>query len=113
MPGILEINAVEYYSNLFEDDVETGVVGGLVVSPEVPDESKNFIYGETFIKPKKSYEFIYRGREEAEWYIDNKYPIEYTVEGNKITLTWIQTYSGQFELYYGDIHRTIVVESLF
>ena len=49
MPGILEINAVEYYSNLFEDDVETGVVGGLVVSPEVPDESKNFIYGETFI----------------------------------------------------------------
>lgn len=113
MPGILEINAVEYYSNIIEDDVEAGIVGGLVVSPEVPDESKNFIYGETFIKPKKSYEFVYRGREEAEWRIDKKYPIEYTVEGNKITLTWMQTYSGQFELYYGDIHKTIVVESLF
>ena len=43
MPGVLEINAVEYYSNTVEDDVEAGIVGGLVVSPEVPDESKNFI----------------------------------------------------------------------
>lgn len=113
MPGVLEINAVEYYSNTIEDDVEAGIVGGLVVSPEVPDESKNFIFGESFIKPKKSYEFIYRGQEKAEWHIDCKYPVEYTVEGNKITLTWMQTYSGQFELHYGDIHKTIVVESLF
>ena len=113
MPGVLEINAVEYYSNIVEDDVEAGIVGGLVASPEVLDESKNFIFGETFIKPKKSYEFIYRGNNVAEWHIDCKYPIEYTVEGNKITLTWMQTYSGQFELYYGDIHKTVVVESLF
>ena len=113
MPGVLEINAVEYYSNTIEDDIKTGIVGGLVVSPEVPDESKNFIFGETFIKPKKSYEFIYRGTDKAEWHIDCKYPVEYTVEGNKITLTWMQTYSGQFELHYGDIHKTIVVESLF
>ncbi len=113
MPGILEINAIEYYSNIIEDDVAAGIVDGLVVNPEVPDESKNFIFGETFIKPKKSYEFIYRGRNKAEWHIDGKYPIEYTVEGNKITLTWMKTYSGQFELHYGDIHKTIVVESLF
>jgi hypothetical protein len=31
-PGILEINAVEYYSNTFEDDLESGTVGGLIVS---------------------------------------------------------------------------------
>ena len=73
MPGVLEINAVEYYSNTIEDDVEAGIVGGLVVSPEVQDESKNFIFGESFIKPKKSYEFIYRGNNKAEWHIDCKY----------------------------------------
>lgn len=113
MPGILEINAVEYYSNVLEDDVETGIVGGLVVSPEVPDESQNMIYGETFIKPKKTYEFIYRGRENAKWHIDKNYPIEYEVDNNKITLTWMKTFSGQFTLSYGSVSRTIVVESLF
>ena len=113
MPGILEINAVEYYANLHEDDVETGLVGALVVTPEVPDESKNLIYGETFIKPKKSYEFIYRGKGEAKWSIDAKYPIEYTIEGNKITLTWMKTYSGQFDLQCNNLKKTIVVESLF
>lgn len=113
MPGILEITATEYYSNTFEDDVEGGIVDGLVVSPEVQDQSQNFIYGDTFIKPKKSYEFVYRGRDDAEWHIDEKYPIEYTVDGNTITLKWTKTYSGQFELHYGDIYKTIVVESLF
>lgn len=113
MPGILEINAVEYYSNTITDDVEAGIVGGLVVSPEVPDESQNMIHGETFIKPKKTYEFIYRGREDASWFIDKKYPVEYQIDNNKITLTWTKTYSGQFDLSYGTISKTIVVESLF
>lgn len=113
MPGILEINAVEYYANVIEDDVKAGLVGALVVTPEVQDESKNFIYGETFIKPKKSYEFIYRGKDEAKWSIDAKYPVEYTIEGNKITLTWMKTYSGQFDLCCNNLNKTIVVESLF
>ena len=30
--GILEVTAVEYYANITEDDVENGVVGGLVVT---------------------------------------------------------------------------------
>ena len=29
-PGILEINAVEYYANETEDDVENGVVGAFI-----------------------------------------------------------------------------------
>ena len=33
---------------------------------------------------------------------------EYTIE-----LTWDSTYSGQFDLSYGDYKKTIVVESLF
>ena len=31
----------------------------------------------------------------------------------KISLKWIGSYSGQFELKYGDYVKTIVVESLF
>jgi hypothetical protein len=31
VPGILEITAVEYYANETEDDIENGVVGGLIV----------------------------------------------------------------------------------
>jgi hypothetical protein len=30
MPGILEINAIEYYSNDWADDVENGIVDGLI-----------------------------------------------------------------------------------
>ena len=61
MPGILEINAVEYYANEAEDDIENGIVGGLIVEPENPNNKsqEDTIIGETFIKPKKVYEFTY------------------------------------------------------
>lgn len=113
MPGVLEINAVEYYSNIHEDDVEAGLVGSLVVNPEEQIQNTQMIYGETFIKPKKSYEFVYRGREESTWSFDKEYPIEYEVNGDKITITWLKTFSGQFELRYGTAKKTVVVESLF
>jgi hypothetical protein len=71
------------------------------------------IYGETFIKPKKVYEFIYRGREEAEWIIDSQLPVQTKIEGRKIQLVWTEVLSGQFELKYGETSKTIVVESLF
>lgn len=113
MPGVLEINAVEYYSNIHEDDVEAGLVGTLVVNPEEQIQNTQMIYGEDFIKPKKSYEFVYRGRAKSTWSFDKDYPIEYEVNDNIITLTWTKTFSGQFELRYGDSKKTIVVESLF
>jgi hypothetical protein len=36
-PGILEVTAVEYYSNEFEDDVENGVVDGLIEEIKDPN----------------------------------------------------------------------------
>jgi hypothetical protein len=30
-PGVLEVIAVEYYANESEDDIENGIVGGLIV----------------------------------------------------------------------------------
>lgn len=116
-PGILQINAVEYYSNEFEDDINNGIVEGLVLKEENPNDSEieNLIQGDTFIKPKGTYEYIYTGAKEAEWTIDtSKYPVKYEIINNKmIRLKWTVGYSGQFEIFYGDIKKTIVVESLF
>ena len=117
-PGILEVNAVEYYANETEDDVENGVVGGLIVKPENPNdvETEETIVGETFIKPKKEYEFYFSGNAYLEWEIDKKYPVKVEVDefdSRRIKITWTSTYSGQFELTYGDCTKIIVVESLF
>jgi hypothetical protein len=59
MPGILEINAIEYYSNDIEDDMENGIVGGLIVEPADPEPVRSLIVGENFIKPKREYEYKY------------------------------------------------------
>ena len=116
MPGILEINATEYYSNETEDDVENGIVGGLIAEPINPNKKyvEETITGETFIKPKKEYTFIYNGNLIGEWTVDKKYPIELKQEGKTVKLSWLKTYSGQFDLIYGGSYKkTIVVESLF
>ena len=113
MPGILEINAVEYYANEIEDDIKNGIVGGLMIEKtESNDESS--IYGESFIKPKKEYEYEYKGPYANSWVIDSKLPISWTVVAdNKIRLKWNASYSGQFEIKYGHEKKTIIVESLF
>ena len=65
MPGILEITAVEYYINKDEDDLENGIVGGLIVEPANPNEEEVeiTITGETFIKPNQAYEYKYEGED--------------------------------------------------
>ena len=119
-PGILEVTAVEYYANETEDDIDEGLVGGLTVEPIDPNkEMEQHIIGETFIKPKKEYSFTADRQSEDEWFIDKKYPIEIIdITRNSrgrsvITLKWISSYSGSFELKYGNDKKIIVVESLF
>ena len=115
-PGILEVVAVEYYANETEDDIEKGIVGGLIAEPIEPGEPSEII-GETFIKVKRTYDFIYDGHEGAIWEVDKKYPIILTLDVNDarhVQLYWDSSYSGQFELRYGPYaSKTIVVESLF
>ena len=117
-PGILEIAAVEYYANETEDDLVNGIVGGLIEEIKNPntDEEEATIIGETFIKVKKEYDFSFNGRLAANWYVDKKYPVQLIVDKNdprNIKLKWIASYCGQFDLYYGEYKKTIVVESLF
>lgn len=115
MPGILEINAVEYYVNEFEDDQKEGIVGGLIEKVEDLNPSIGEIKGETFIRPKKEYTYTCSASG-ANWSYDSKLPIIMEVlEGEipTVKIKWASSYSGQFDLYYGDFKKTIVVESLF
>ncbi len=117
-PGILEVVAVEYYANKFEDDMENGVVGGLIepVEPQNTARIERLIIGDSFIKPKGVYEYKYTGLSlNGTWFIDtSKYPVKYKQkDARTIELKWLDSYSGQFEICYGDLIKTIVVESLF
>lgn len=117
MPGVLEINAVEYYRNEIADDTEKGLVGTLMTAPVVSPNTKEeeeVILGETFIKPKREYTFTYVGNVEGKWTIGDKSPVKLEQDGKTVKLRWLDTYSGQFDLYYaGVFKKTIVVESLF
>lgn len=115
-PGILEITAVEYYANEFEDD--NYVVGDLIKEPEEPNSilDRAAISGETFIKSKIEYEYITPVKEEGQWSIKSNSPVQLIVDKEnpkKCKIKWIKGFSGQFELCYGDYSKTIVVESLF
>ena len=111
-PGILEIYATENYANRFEDDIENGIVGGLIVESTIEEEVSEIV-GDTFIKPKMTYTYTYQGKENANWLFDNTLPIETVINEKEITIKWIKTYSGQFDLCYGNAKKTIVIESLF
>ena len=117
-PGILEITAVEYFANDHEDDVENGVVGGRLEQLENNiNETETNIIGDTFIKIKKFYDFVFNGEEELQWSVSNKnLPVELITDSlnpKKVSIKWNSPQSGQFELLYGDYKKTIVVESLF
>ena len=115
-PGIIEVTAVEYYANETEDDIENGIVGGLIEEVVDPNPETSTIIGETFIKVKRDYQFRFDGTLAAEWVVDSKLPVIMTVDKKdprKLNLKWDSSYSGQFDLFYGNHKKTIIVESLF
>ena len=113
-PGIIEITAVEYYSNDDVDDIENGIVDAFVAKPVDPNPEGGLIEGETFIKPQFEYTYVYTGNMIGEWKVDKKLPVLLDVKDLKtVNIKWDTTFSGQFDLYYGDYKKTIVVESLF
>lgn len=119
-PGILEVNATEYYSNVFEDDVEEGIVGGLIVEPVTPntEAQERTIEGETFVMPKKEYVYTCKSIEEgAQWWVDRKYPVRLIAvkdtEWPTVKLIWMAPNSGQCVLHYGECEKTVVAQSLF
>lgn len=112
VPGLLEVTAVEYFANETEDDLEKGIVGGLIIEDINSNSKDQMIIGEGFIKPKKFYEYEFIGSDVGEWSVSKK-DISLEVNDKKVKIKWESNYSGQFDLQYGDFIRTIVVESLF
>ena len=58
------------------------------IKPDNPNEEliENVIFGETFIQPKKTYEYIYKGKLPIEWKIDKKYPVILTKDLEKLMI---------------------------
>ena len=116
-PGILEVTAVEYYANEIEDDIENGVVGGLIEEIKNPNtlDIEETIVGETFIKPKTTNRYYFNGSLLAEWSVKGKnLPLKIEkIDEYTLDIFWDSTYSGQFILSYGDYEKTIIIESLF
>lgn len=123
-PGILELTAVEYFANEFEDDLEEGIAGGLIVKPPVdpnppPEPAEPIIEGDTFVKPKIKYSYAFTGEaiSGASWsivetncparlYLDPSNPLQ-------IQICWEAIYSGQFTIKYGEYEKIIVAQSLY
>lgn len=116
MPGILEVNATEYYRNEIEDDTEAGLVGSLITEPISPntEAQEETILGETFIKPGRPYIYSFRGHLDGQWSVNDKVPVKLEKTNEDVMVTWMDSCSGEFELYYAGVYKkTIVVESLF
>jgi hypothetical protein len=95
-PGVLEVSAIEYYANDTEDDIENGIVGGLIVEPEIP-ESDSEIIGETFIKIKKRYKYEFKGSMACEWSVSEGAPVKLIFDENdprKVEVCWTSAFSG-------------------
>ena len=116
-PGILEVTAIEYYANESEDDIENGIVGGLIEEIKNPNSEvvEDAIVGETFIKPKTTNRYYFNGSLLSEWRVQGKnLPLKIEkIDDYTLDIMWDSTYSGQFILSYGDYEKTIIVESLF
>ena len=117
-PGIFELTAVEYYINESEDEVDKGLVGTLVSKPIDPNPpiADMTIEGDIFIKPKKTYTYKFIGPGSGKWTIQKDRPVRYSIDDEDpktIYLMWDSPYSGEFDLFYGDFTKKIVVESLY
>jgi len=97
-PGILEVVAVEYYANEAEDDLDNGIVGGLIENIKDPNDNKPMnIVGDSFIKVKKFYEYYFDGTEVATWTVAREYPVVLEIDTNdprRVTVKWDSSFSG-------------------
>lgn len=118
-PGILEVVAMEDYSNSQEDDLESGIVGGLVVSPmDPPINEECLIEGENLIDAKFEYVYTYTGDAFGEWSYDSTKPLKTSIFSDElgrpcISITWTKAREGTFELRYAGENKIITVQSLF
>jgi len=90
-------------------------------NPEKSEE-ENDILGPTFVKPTQVATYTYKEAiRDAEWSItlpatNNKEVedvIDYTIDNDIIKVVWTAMRSGSYILHYGELEKTVIVESLF
>ena len=115
-PGIIEFTAQEDYNCDHED---------LLIEPIDPnppvEETAPQIIGDTFVKPLMKYAFeAIPLTVEYTWELslentkqNVKDVLSWEINDNIITVTWTAMVSGSYILRYGDLTKTVIVESLF
>lgn len=113
MPNIIEVIALEHYANKDKDDLQQGIVDGLI-GDETKVNITNPIKGEGLICKDSEYIYTIDKSISGQWTYDKRLPIEcIDIDDHTIKLVWRAAYGGKFEITFGDYKRTIVVESLF
>ena len=116
-PGIIEFTAQEDY----DCDSEDLLIEPIDPNPPVEDATAPTIVGETFVRPLVTYEFEATCNIAGQkWTIalqSDKLKVAdaltWEVAENKIRVTWTAMVSGSYVITYGDLTKTVVVESLF
>lgn len=109
-PGVIEVYATEDYSNSQTDDLENGIVDGLIVSPiDIPSE----IQGESIIYPSQEYEYTYTGTQTDQWTVISVNPVDIQINDKTIKIIWAKLYGGEIVLRYGNAEKHIEVKPLF
>ena len=79
-----------------------------------------FIEGDTFVRPLISAVYSINGNINGDWSIrlpnENKDiddVLEWVIVDNNLQVTWTSMVSGSYIIRYGDLEKTIIVESLF
>lgn len=116
-PGILEFTAQEDYDCDHEDLIVK------IVDPNPENkETENVIIGATFIYPLEANTYsIKNNLYNKDWIValpnenkDIEDVLEYEIlEDNSLKVTWTAMVSGSFEIMYGDLTKTVIVQSLF
>lgn len=116
-PGILEFTAQEDY----DCDHEDLIIKVVDPNPEI-EENENEIFGEVFVYPLSTNTYSLKNNNiDGAWEIslpsENKdidEVLSYEIlDDNTIQVTWTAMISGSFEIHYGDLNKTIIVQSLF
>lgn len=115
-PGIIEITAEED----FECHHNELIIEKVDPNKEVIEGSP-YIEGDTFVRPLVTTVFKINGTSnDGEWSVelpnsskDIEDMLEWIVQDQELHITWISMVSGSYIINYGDLSKTVIVESLF
>lgn len=123
--GVIQLAAIEDYTNAVLDDAESNLTNAFIVKAvdyidedgvAQPIDAPSEITGPSFIKPTLNYTFTC-DKPGGIWSIKHKRPVELSVDGSTANITWTELKSGGFTLCYtiGEetIEKIVIVESLF